>query len=72
MKAAKRFKTQERESVSWRKLLMHHLKVLLILLLRFEAIPEIFLSEVSKLIDSVMNTRQEYQRKQFSGEKMPQ
>ena len=72
MKAVKRFRTQERESVSWKKLLMPHLKVLLILVLRFEAIPEIFLSEVSKLIDSVMNRRQKYQRKQIPGEKRTQ
>ena len=36
---------------------------------QIEFIPEVLLSEVSKLIDSVMYKRQEDQRKQFSWEK---
>ena len=33
---------------------------------QFEVIPEVVLSEASKLIESVMRKRQEDQRKQFS------
>ena len=33
---------------------------------QFEVIPEVVLSEASKLIESVMSKRQEDQRKQFS------
>ena len=36
---------------------------------QFEVIPEVVLSEASKLIESVMSKRQEDQRKQFSWEK---
>ena len=36
---------------------------------QIEFIPEVLLSEVSKLIDSVMHKRQGDQRKQFSWEK---
>ena len=71
MKAAKRFKTQEREknqvckekslmkknkkNVSRKKLLMLHLKVMLFSI--NDVIPEVVLSEVSKLIDSVTSKR---------------